>query len=668
MIGRNDPCPCGSGRKYKNCHLALDDEERHSWQGLRLEPGGAGLAPRRRNALPPPSEIGGHWEIAVDAIPITFDDDLDARPVMVLVAAGRLALHVNMLQQAPGEPAELGALVTRELRFACEIASKLPATVTVRDASIARAIAAELEIQPLALGAPPPIVRASHALAAADEARRSLMTFLAPTAPADSAHISRPRRWAGWGLPPDVVRRLHAAAAAFYRGAAWAVLADDEPLLTTGRLSSIAGPDAATGSLDSATAVVMGNAGVEFGLSLYANTSDLDALYDRDETQADAPPPESILRPEGVVLTLTLGSMDDMDPAMRREVRAAGWEIAGPRAWPQLIVLGTPGGGVTAAQVEAMIARLEAIPRFVGAHRSVLHNDAPWPGPIRWHDQETGIDITFAGADGGELESPWDPPATLSPAGPEGPKAQPGVLLSARDDAEWRAAINSTMEPYVRVLNEQRPSLRTAERRVEVVGRFVTFVLAQLQVPIEAVTEHDLRQFLYSFWPAIGDMSAHDTSAVLPALRHFFSVMPAAYGVRCPWAKLVLADREAFLERWRSRPVEPCDDEELDEYSFVFTDDLVAREMMLPNGDEIGMHWSAAPTDAERAVLRVAHRQWLMWRDEVIRSGTTAPAAVHDGLVPRLRAWFDAPHPMFGGATPRAATKVRRRAKRREGR
>ena len=27
--GRNDPCPCGSGKKYKKCHL-LEDEERHS--------------------------------------------------------------------------------------------------------------------------------------------------------------------------------------------------------------------------------------------------------------------------------------------------------------------------------------------------------------------------------------------------------------------------------------------------------------------------------------------------------------------------------------------------------------------------------------------------------------------------------------------------------------
>jgi hypothetical protein len=29
-VGRNDPCPCGSGRKYKKCHLATDEAERAS--------------------------------------------------------------------------------------------------------------------------------------------------------------------------------------------------------------------------------------------------------------------------------------------------------------------------------------------------------------------------------------------------------------------------------------------------------------------------------------------------------------------------------------------------------------------------------------------------------------------------------------------------------------
>ncbi|MCS7270820.1 MAG: SEC-C metal-binding domain-containing protein, partial [Gemmataceae bacterium] len=27
-VGRNDPCPCGSGKKYKNCHMRLESTKR----------------------------------------------------------------------------------------------------------------------------------------------------------------------------------------------------------------------------------------------------------------------------------------------------------------------------------------------------------------------------------------------------------------------------------------------------------------------------------------------------------------------------------------------------------------------------------------------------------------------------------------------------------------
>lgn len=28
-IGRNDPCPCSSGKKYKQCHLKLENYEQY---------------------------------------------------------------------------------------------------------------------------------------------------------------------------------------------------------------------------------------------------------------------------------------------------------------------------------------------------------------------------------------------------------------------------------------------------------------------------------------------------------------------------------------------------------------------------------------------------------------------------------------------------------------
>ena len=33
---RNDPCPCGSGKKYKHCHLNVDSSQGVQWRILPL--------------------------------------------------------------------------------------------------------------------------------------------------------------------------------------------------------------------------------------------------------------------------------------------------------------------------------------------------------------------------------------------------------------------------------------------------------------------------------------------------------------------------------------------------------------------------------------------------------------------------------------------------------
>lgn len=55
-IGRNDPCHCGSGKKYKQCHLAADeakarDARRQAEAEAPVEapaPAGAGVQPAQR--------------------------------------------------------------------------------------------------------------------------------------------------------------------------------------------------------------------------------------------------------------------------------------------------------------------------------------------------------------------------------------------------------------------------------------------------------------------------------------------------------------------------------------------------------------------------------------------------------------------------------------------
>lgn len=42
--GRNQPCHCGSGKKYKNCHLGKDEEAARTARAKAAETKGAGPA------------------------------------------------------------------------------------------------------------------------------------------------------------------------------------------------------------------------------------------------------------------------------------------------------------------------------------------------------------------------------------------------------------------------------------------------------------------------------------------------------------------------------------------------------------------------------------------------------------------------------------------------
>ena len=75
-IGRNRPCPCGSGKKYKLCCLPADEPRQAAPRAVAPAPRPA--APRPRPAAPPP-------------IFVLEDDGLDdlSNPVLDLVRTGR---------------------------------------------------------------------------------------------------------------------------------------------------------------------------------------------------------------------------------------------------------------------------------------------------------------------------------------------------------------------------------------------------------------------------------------------------------------------------------------------------------------------------------------------------------------------------------------------------
>jgi hypothetical protein len=52
--GRNDPCHCGSGRKYKNCHLAKDEEAERTARAKAAEASAAAAPEEAQRSAPPP--------------------------------------------------------------------------------------------------------------------------------------------------------------------------------------------------------------------------------------------------------------------------------------------------------------------------------------------------------------------------------------------------------------------------------------------------------------------------------------------------------------------------------------------------------------------------------------------------------------------------------------
>ena len=99
--GRNDPCPCGSGKKYKQCCLAKDEAVER-----------AALAERSAAQTPgrPGLEFADIVERLAAAFPLDNDDELNeaSNAVVDLVNAGKLdeaerAAH-DLLERYPDMP------------------------------------------------------------------------------------------------------------------------------------------------------------------------------------------------------------------------------------------------------------------------------------------------------------------------------------------------------------------------------------------------------------------------------------------------------------------------------------------------------------------------------------------------------------------------------------
>ncbi|MEW5927133.1 MAG: SEC-C metal-binding domain-containing protein [Gemmatimonadota bacterium] len=593
--GRNDPCPCGSGKKYKSCCLGREQQE-------------ASAAIPRLPGFGP-----GAWQAGFVTVPLPVTPEVSVLPSILLVVEGDRVLFGDVAPTPPAGPEEEAREIARAVREAERTAGYPPGRVLVRGPAVAAALARSgLEAS------------AAEVLPGLDVAAEELPGAMAEMAALPP--VVSPETWAGWGLPAAQVAELFRAAAAFYRAAPWEVFSDDEPMeaqLPGGRLW---------------TACVLGGGGLECGLALYQDVDDYLGMLVADD------PEDAIAGLGGRVLSLGFEARDALPPPMVREVRKAGWEVAGPAAYPHLTVLSLAGPGLAPEDLTDLVAVLRAVAGYAAYAASGAD---PEPG---WVDESLVV-LRRMQVSIPRVESLWVAPPVLWPACPEGPGADPAAALDASGSVdEFVAREEAVLGRFQEWLGRSGLSRTMTEKHALNAAAFVEFLVGGAGVPVRAVTEYDLRLFLYDWYPRKVQDGRTRALAVPTSLRRFFAFLAEEEGISCPWADPVLRDREAFETRYDEFPGGFWWDEEVQDWRAELYDDLEER-VLIPEplgggeaGDTMG--------PAEAMLWGELQRRWLLWRDEVVRAGTGEPDAVRRELARRQREWERTPHPEHRGKSP----------------
>ena len=376
MPGRNDPCPCGSGKKYKNCHQREDEA---APRALRLIHGSAGAAGRASGSalgLPPGAVVPTDaWEVDLVPFAAEIGDDPAARLTMLLVAAGEYVLAAEPIAHPPSEAIEVATLLARALGDACTATGVRPARVLVRLAVLVDELAELLaeESHP-AHGAR---VEESYDLVLVDRALADFETRAGlPLAEPGVPPMSHPNSWAAWGFAPDDLARFFAACAAFYKAEPWMLLDELDMIMVRPREG---------GAYE--TTVLGGHEEVP-GIALYDSSAEPPPVIDAVTGQYADPPP-----PRGVSLSVVFEAREELPKRMRDEVKQAKWPVADAMAYPYLTVVNTPGGGITARQLRAVIAALEAVPGFLEKHGGALTGTVEARFPLRYTEKLNGATL-----------------------------------------------------------------------------------------------------------------------------------------------------------------------------------------------------------------------------------------------------------------------------------
>jgi len=661
-VGRSDPCPCGSGRTSEAC--CFDDE--------RGSPEPAAL-PRDD-----PDVDAGAWIWMADVVPIgpAFQVDPSTRPALLVVRAGSRIIVEDVMDRPPAEPGELARLIERAIVEAIETEGRTPTFVGIHEEDVATALA--------------PLLR-DHGVTVKRVYQGELREFVrfmicARTGEMDPL-ASRPDTWTGWGLPDATVADLFRATAELWRAAPWRWIASHRILtveLADGRAW---------------TPALHGHAGDDHGLGLYSESEDY------RETFGFPTVDDGLMLPHGRTLRLEYHDLHTLPRPMQREVASAGWEVAAPEAYPVLSAINTPGGGLTrsdAADLITVVRALAALP--AGEAERIGRRE-----PLRWRDPSTEAVVVYEGTDPAPRSSMgiWRLAETLQPGGPRGPGADPDAPVRARvaqiakvrrtaqvagilrrvSDVTGEAAAdledelatrfspklersavdNDVPDRFAAALRADGFTAKEVDRHYLDVRAFLEVLEVWRRIPLAAVHDYDIRVFLFDLYPQKYDDILHPHEDITLTLEAFFRWLAEAEGIECRWEE-ALGDWVAYDLRIASAPPGPPQDDAVRKWRAKLRDDLDARVLLHHATLQRTLAWSPE-ADIDRAFRSIEslleqelQRRWLIWRDELIRSGETDPEAVRALLVERQRAWEVTPHPALDGRTPFKAIEAERGA------
>lgn len=382
-ISRNASCPCGSGRKYKDCCLRGDRERERSTGRPSQD------AFRASEEVLAAARSEEWWEADVLPLPWTLDDDPDARPSLLAVMAGPLVVCSDVLRRPSGEESEVAAVLLGALEEAAEHVGRWPRELAVRQPEVAVHLDAPLRERGCFVRAEPHLSdldRMAVDMAYAGDTTTERVSRLV---------MSRPDTWSAWGLDPSLVGRVFAAARDFWRAAPWDAFLPFE--VVEAEL-----PDGSTWYV-----AILGAAAPPRGVAVYADLDDCQtsassgSLYEVVDMVQDR------------FFTVLFEDAPSLPRTMRREVARQAWPVAAPTAYPRLMAVNTPAGGVSREDAAMLAAIVGGVASLVSENRDEILDDRwrAWTDPasrVRFALMEPPDD-EFADDEDGWLpdESAW---------------------------------------------------------------------------------------------------------------------------------------------------------------------------------------------------------------------------------------------------------------------